>query len=96
MTACGQLDEAIEQAQAHPEGDTWYAAWNISDLLAEAGRTEESIAVLEQHLPSNSSLLARRLIDVGRIKDAVPVLQEPRPEPAEPVWTGTFSTEPPF
>ncbi|MEW2161248.1 hypothetical protein AB0950_39585 [Streptomyces sp. NPDC007189] len=96
MADCGLLDEAIEQARAHSEGDTWYAASSISDLLAEAGRTEESAAVLEQHLPFNSSLLARRLIDLGRIKDAVRVLQEPRPEPAEPVWTGTFSTEPPF
>ncbi|MGW5664032.1 tetratricopeptide repeat protein [Streptomyces sp. NPDC003758] len=96
MADCGLLDEAIEQAQAHPEGATWYAAWSVSDLLAQAGRTEEAVAILEQHLPFNSSLLARRLIDLGRIKDAVRVLQEPRPEPAEPVWTGTFSTEPPF
>lgn len=96
MAACGLLDEAIEQARAHPEGDTWYAAWNVSDLLAEAGRTEEAVAVLEQHPPFNSSLLAWRLIDLGRIKDAVRVLQEPRTKPAEPIWTGTFSTEPPF
>ncbi|MER6076583.1 hypothetical protein ABT187_49650 [Streptomyces sp. NPDC001817] len=96
MAECGQLDEAIKQARAHPEGDTWYAAWSISDLLAKAGHTEEAVAVLEQHLPSNSSLLARHLIDLGRIKDAVRILQEPRPKGAEPVWTGTFSTEPPF
>ncbi|MGW7821934.1 tetratricopeptide repeat protein [Streptomyces puniciscabiei] len=96
MADCGLLDEAIEQARAHPEGDTWYAAWSVSDLLAEAGRTEEAVAVLEQHLPFNSSLLARHLIDLGRIKDAVGVLQEPRTKPAEPVWTGTFSPEPPF
>ncbi|MGW2648744.1 tetratricopeptide repeat protein [Streptomyces sp. NPDC001393] len=96
MADCGLLDEAIEQAQAHSESNTWYAAWSVSDLLAEAGRTEEAVAVLEQHLPSNGSLLARCLIDLGRIKDAVRVLQEPRPKPAEPVWTGIFSTEPPF
>ncbi|MFE0513581.1 hypothetical protein [Streptomyces sp. NPDC058964] len=96
MAGCGLLDEAIEQARAHPEGDTWYAAWSVADLLAGAGRAEEAVAVLEQHLPSNSSLLARHLIDLGRIKDAVGVLQEPRTKPAELVWSGTFSTEPPF
>ncbi|MGW4565393.1 tetratricopeptide repeat protein [Streptomyces sp. NPDC004561] len=96
MADCGLLDEAIEQARTHPEGDTWYAAWSISDLLAEAGRTEEAVAVLEQHLPSNSHLLARHLIDLGRIKDAVGILQEPKTKPAETIWAGTFPTEPPF
>jgi tetratricopeptide (TPR) repeat protein len=96
MTDCGLLDEAVELARAHPEGDTWYVAWSISDLLAEAGRIEEAVAVLEQHAPSSRSLLAQRLIDLGRIKDAVRALQQPRSKPAVPVWTGTFSTEPPF
>ncbi|GAA2155700.1 hypothetical protein GCM10009760_55850 [Kitasatospora kazusensis] len=96
MAHCGLLDEAIEQARAHPEGGTWYAAWSISDLLAQAGRTDEAIAVLEQHAPSNSSVLAQRLVDLGRIKDAVRVLQQPRIKPATPTWDGAFSVEPPF
>lgn len=28
MADCGLRDEAIEQARAHPEGGTWYAAWS--------------------------------------------------------------------
>ncbi|MFF2566754.1 hypothetical protein [Streptomyces sp. NPDC058084] len=72
---CGLLDEAIEQAWAHPEGDAWYAAWAISDLLAETGRTEEAVAALEPHAPANIGPLAGHLIDLGRVKDAVALLQ---------------------
>lgn len=96
MTDRGLLDEAVEQARAHPEGNTWYAAWTISDLLAEAGRTEEAVAVLEAHAPANSSALASHLINLGRIKDAVTILQERKYEPAAPVPASAFSTEPPF
>ncbi|MET9615421.1 tetratricopeptide repeat protein [Kitasatospora indigofera] len=96
MADCGLLDEAIEQARVHPEGDTWYAAWAISDLLAEAGRTEEAVAVLEAHAPANSGLLASRLIDLGRVKDAVALLQQRRPAPVVPVRTDALSSEPPF
>ncbi|MFC0106476.1 tetratricopeptide repeat protein [Kibdelosporangium aridum] len=96
MADCGLLDEAIAQARVHPEGDTSYAAWTISDLLAETGRTEEAVAVLQAHAPANCGSLARHLIDLGRIKDAVAVLQQRKPEPVVPAWTGTFSTEPPF
>ncbi|MFF7993403.1 hypothetical protein ACFZDG_26855 [Kitasatospora xanthocidica] len=81
MADCGLLDEAIEQARAHHEGDTGYAAWSLSDLLAEAGRTEEAVAVLEQHPAFNSPVPAQRLIDLGRINDAVRVLQNRPPTP---------------
>lgn len=97
MADCGLLDEAITQARAHYEGDTGYAAWSLSDLLAEACRTEEAVAVLEQHPTSNSPVLAQRLIDLGRIKDAVRVLQNrPSAEPAADPWARTYSSEPPF
>ncbi|WP_432033681.1 hypothetical protein [Streptomyces antibioticus] len=96
MADCGRLDEAIELARAHPEGDTWYAAWPLSDLLAEAGRTKEAVAVLEPHAPANSGPLAGHLIDLGRVKDAVALLQQRPSEQVAPVWSGTFSTEPPF
>ncbi|MFB6841894.1 hypothetical protein [Streptomyces sp. NPDC056361] len=96
MADCGLLDEAIEQARSHPEGDTWYAAWALSDILDKAGRTEEAAAVLAQHPEVNSSLRAERLIDLGRIQDAVRLLQQPISKPATPAWDGAYSTEPPF
>ncbi|MGV4889434.1 tetratricopeptide repeat protein (plasmid) [Streptomyces viridosporus] len=96
MADCGLLDEALEQARAHPEGDTSYAAHTLSDLLAEAGRTEEAVAVLELHAPANRASLAGHLIDLGRVEDAVALLQQRTPEPVVPVPTGAFSTEPPF
>ncbi|MFB9388351.1 tetratricopeptide repeat protein [Streptomyces coeruleoprunus] len=95
MAACGLREEAIEQARAHPEGDTWYAAVSIGALLADVGRTEEAVAVLEQHTPANSTVLAGHLIELGRVKDAVALLQERQARPVEPIWSGTFD-EPPF
>ncbi|MET9591980.1 hypothetical protein ABZY45_13545 [Streptomyces sp. NPDC006516] len=96
MADCGLLDEAIEQTRAHPEGDTWYAAWALSDMLDKAGRTEEADAVLAQHPAVNSSLRAERLIARGRIEDAVRLLQQPMSKPTTPTWDGTYSSEPPF
>lgn len=49
--ACGLHEEAIAQARAHPEGGSWYAAWTIADVLADAGRLEEAVTVLERHAP---------------------------------------------
>ncbi|HTI28370.1 MAG TPA: hypothetical protein VL652_45745, partial [Kutzneria sp.] len=78
MAGSGLRDEAIEAARMHPERDTWLVAAVVSELLGEAGRTEEAVAVLEPHVSTNSSLLAWHLIDLGRIKEAVAVLQERR------------------
>ncbi|MGW7427621.1 hypothetical protein ACWGJB_48120 [Streptomyces sp. NPDC054813] len=97
MVRLGLFDEAIEQAQTHPEQDTWYAAWSLSDLLATAGRAEEALCVLERHPACHTSLRATRLIDLGRIEEAVQVLQQrPRPAPADDPWAATHSTEPPL
>jgi tetratricopeptide (TPR) repeat protein len=76
MAACGRVDEALEQARAHPEGNTSYAAQHIAELLAGAGRTEEAVSVLELHAPSNSHVLAGYLIDLGRVEDALAALQQ--------------------
>ncbi|MFE6976376.1 tetratricopeptide repeat protein [Streptomyces sp. NPDC057682] len=96
MAECGLLDEAVEQARAHPEGDSPYADWALSEVLSDAGRTEEAVALLERHPRENSHRLADRLIDLGRIEDAVRVLQRTWPKPPVPVFDGSYSTEPPF
>ncbi|MGS2592023.1 tetratricopeptide repeat protein [Streptomyces hebeiensis] len=73
------IDEAIAQARSHPEGATWYAAPHIAELLAGAGRIDEAVAVLEQHASTNSHDLAGYLIDLGRIQDALAILQRRTP-----------------
>ncbi|MFI9616729.1 tetratricopeptide repeat protein [Streptomyces sp. NPDC052023] len=95
LVACGLREEAIEQVRAHPEGGTWYAAWSLAGLLADAGRLEEAVAVLVPHLPASSGVLAWHLIDLGRIEEAVDVLQRD-PAPVEPPWTGEPDNGPPF
>ncbi|MFJ8010009.1 tetratricopeptide repeat protein [Streptomyces fagopyri] len=96
LAACGLLDEGIEEARAHPEGDTWYAARCVSKRLAEGGRLVEAMAVLEAHPNSDQPLRAEHLIELGRIKDAVRILQQWTPTPATHGWSSTASTEPPF
>ncbi|WP_217240901.1 lipopolysaccharide assembly protein LapB [Streptomyces sp. AC555_RSS877] len=77
------VDEAITQVRSHPDGATSYAAPHIAELLAGAGRTEEAIAVLEQHAHANSHDLAGYLIDVDRVEDALAVLQRYTTRPLE-------------
>ncbi|MGW6877676.1 hypothetical protein ACWGHA_35740 [Streptomyces xanthophaeus] len=93
MADCGLLDEAVEQAWAHPEGHASYAAWTVADLLAAAGRIEEAVAVLEAHAFAGPSSLAGHLITLGRVKDAVALLQQRQSDPPARIWTGTFSSE---
>ncbi|GLW69706.1 hypothetical protein Kpho02_20050 [Kitasatospora phosalacinea] len=96
MVDCGLRDEAIEQARAHPEGDTWYAAWSLSQLLAEAGRSEEAVALLERHPGSHPTVLAHHLLDLGRVEDAVRVLRARPGAASVPVaWDVPCSDEPP-
>lgn len=96
LVACGRREEAIEQARAHPESDTWYAAFSLAQLLADAGRVEEAVAVLEHHAPANRSILAGHLLDLGRVKDAVAVLQQHDPRPDEQIWISEPCDAPPF
>ncbi|MFI2380592.1 tetratricopeptide repeat protein [Streptomyces sp. NPDC018964] len=89
------VDEAIAQARSHPEGATLYAAPHIAELLAGAGRTEEAVAVLEQHPSANSHDLAGYLIDLGRVEDALEVLQRRTPRQPE-LSDGPWYDDPPF
>jgi tetratricopeptide (TPR) repeat protein len=96
IAACSGVDEAVERACAHPEGTTWYAAEHIARLLADAGRTEEAVAVLQQHDRRNSHDIAGYLIDLGRVEEALTVFQRTSlPAPLVPT-THLWSEEPPF
>ncbi|WP_142270028.1 tetratricopeptide repeat protein (plasmid) [Streptomyces sp. NBC_00080] len=95
IAACDGVDEAVAQARSHPEGTTRYAASHIAEVLAGAGRTEEAVAVLEQHSSSNCHDLAGYLIDLGRVEDALAILLQPALRP--PKWAGgLWHDEPPF
>ncbi|MEU2250979.1 hypothetical protein [Streptomyces sp. NPDC019224] len=92
IAACSGVDEAVERARAHPEGATWYAAEHIARLLADAGRTEEAVTVLQQHDRRNNHDLAGCLIDLGRVEEAVAILVHTSPPPplvpTAPAWSG--------
>ncbi len=96
MGRLGLHEEAIDLARRHPEGDSWYGVWSRSGLLAEVGRTEEALALLEQDPNSLRSLRAEYLVDLGRIEEAVRVHQEEKAVPVEDPWSGECSVEPPF
>ncbi|WP_326756728.1 hypothetical protein OIE73_38865 [Streptomyces hirsutus] len=95
MAACDRVDEAVEQARTHPEGDTRYAVSHVARLLAGDGRLEEAVAALKLHSPANSHDLAGYLIDLGRVEQAVAVLHQHRPQPPAPS-TGPWHDTPPF
>ncbi|MFI1379938.1 tetratricopeptide repeat protein [Embleya sp. NPDC020886] len=95
IAACGGVDEAVEHARAHPEGDTWYAAEDIARLLAGAGRTEEAVTVLQGHDRGNSHDLACHLVDLGRVEEALAVLLYTSPPPPLVPTTRLWSDEPP-
>ncbi|MER5553201.1 hypothetical protein ABT001_16245 [Streptomyces sp. NPDC002793] len=95
IAACDGVDEAIARARSHPEGATSYAATHIAELLAGAGRTEEAVAVLEQHASANRHDLADYLIDLDRVEDALAVLQRCTPRPPRPA-DGPWHDDPPF
>ncbi|MEU3916389.1 hypothetical protein [Streptomyces sp. NPDC029721] len=76
LAACGRSEEAIELVRTHPEGDTWYAASALARLLAGAGRLEEAVVVLGAHVSGNSADLAEHLITLGRVEEALTVLQQ--------------------
>lgn len=96
MAACGRVDEAVELTRAHPEGSTSYAAEHVATLLANAGRTEDAVIVLERYAPANASTLAGCLIDLGRVTDALALLQHTHPPPSAVPTTPLWLDEPPF
>ncbi|MFJ9692132.1 tetratricopeptide repeat protein [Kitasatospora sp. NPDC101183] len=73
LAACGRIDDAVEEVRRHPEADRRYAVTRLALLLAEAGRTEQAVAVLEQGAPDLLGWRAGYLLDLGRIEEAVAV-----------------------
>ncbi|MEV8455451.1 hypothetical protein AB0467_34510 [Streptomyces sp. NPDC052095] len=96
IAACSGVDEAVERARAHPEGNTWYVAEYIARLLAAAGRAEEAVTVLQQHNRRNSHDLAGYLVDLGRVEEALAILLHRSPPPPLVPTTHLWSDEPPF
>ncbi|CAG7631349.1 tetratricopeptide repeat protein [Actinacidiphila bryophytorum] len=96
LALCGRRDEAIELVRAHPQRDAWYVTSALAELLAEDGRLEEAVAVLQPGRLSNAFALAGLLIDLGRIEQAVEVLQDRPRERELPASQAPWSTEPPF
>ncbi|MEV7547535.1 hypothetical protein [Streptomyces sp. NPDC089915] len=76
LAAEGRSGEALALVRAHPEGDTWYAADSVARLHAEAGRLDEAVTVLRAHACDLALDLAEHLITLGRVREAVAVLQE--------------------
>ncbi|MER7757776.1 hypothetical protein ABTY15_38040, partial [Kitasatospora sp. NPDC097643] len=95
IAASAGADEAVDRARAHPGGDAPYAAEHIARVLHEAGHPEEAVALLGRHVPAHRSVLANYLIDLGRIDDAVALLQQRDPRPPAR-WSGPWCSESPF
>ncbi|MGW6576260.1 hypothetical protein ACWGAN_29375 [Streptomyces sp. NPDC054945] len=84
MAACGRLDEAIADATAHPEGGGPYALESLARLLAEAGRPEDAVALLDTDRLEHTWLLGPLLVELGRIEEAMSLLRTPRPQAPPP------------
>lgn len=82
MAAAGQREEAIAKARAHPDAAAGHVAACIARLLADAGRIEEAVGVLEQSATADRGLRARYLIELGQVKQAIAVLQHREPSRA--------------
>ncbi|WP_395292893.1 tetratricopeptide repeat protein [Kitasatospora hibisci] len=95
IVASSGPDAALQQASAHPEGDSAYAAEHIAQVLHNAGRTEEAIGLLDRHLPAHRADMASYFISLYMIDHAVELLQQHDPRPTAQ-WSGTWSSEPPF
>lgn len=86
--ACGQLDEAVEGARAHPEGGSPYAVESLAGLSAGAGRPREAVALLDADRLDHRRTLGSLPVEPGRVEEAVALLRTPRPAVPLPEPTG--------
>ncbi|MFJ8162146.1 tetratricopeptide repeat protein [Streptomyces sp. NPDC096136] len=95
LAACGRLDEAVRQAGAHPEGRSPYAVEELARLLADHGRREEAVALLDTDRVQHGRTLGPLLVDLGRIEEAITLLRTPLPQ-VPPPSPAVYSDYPPF
>ncbi|MEV0395589.1 tetratricopeptide repeat protein [Polymorphospora rubra] len=76
LAYCGRFDQAIVELRNHREADTWYMVGYLADVLADAGRLDEAVAVLSSsdHHVVHATALATLLIRQGRVAEAVEIL----------------------
>jgi thioredoxin-like negative regulator of GroEL len=76
LIECGRTEQAITDLRADPGADAGYARVRLAELLADAGRLDEAVAVLR---PARErwirSLLAKLLTRQGRPEEAVAVMR---------------------
>lgn len=84
----GRKEQAAAQLRAHPEIDTWYGAWTLSDLLIDAGKLDEAAAVLEPSVREGRNIdnMAKLMIRQGRVTDAIGLLQRRKFSAVDDPW----------
>jgi hypothetical protein len=72
LAHCGRIEQAITELRTHPEAHAWYVAGHPANLLANAGRLDDAIAVLwpTRGIPTNGTSRAKLLIRQGRVREA--------------------------
>ncbi|MFD0266973.1 hypothetical protein ACFVGY_10295 [Streptomyces sp. NPDC127106] len=95
LLARGRVEEAIEVTRSHPEGQSRYAVEYLAHLLTEAGHPERAVALLGEAPAADRKDLAVPLLRLGRVQEAVAVLQLRNPPPVDLPPVG-YSDTPPF
>jgi hypothetical protein len=84
----GRTGQAITELRAHPEIGDWYLAEELASVLADSGQLDEAADVLRPTISTGPGhyLLAELLIQQGKVKEAVAVIQAPKPYLSEDLW----------
>lgn len=82
LAARGDLDLALAELAANPQAASVAGALHIAELLADAGRHEEALAMLAPHSTDATAALerAKLLVALGRADEAVEVALKRTPK----------------